>query len=55
MQKNTDKPGTYQGEATGLLKLIENANVQTSFAFSAPTVPGRDRPEVEIMKRRRRT
>ena len=56
MRKDFDKPGTYQAEVMGLLKLIEDANVQTvPFPFSAPTVPGRDRPEVEIMKRLRRT
>jgi hypothetical protein len=40
MQKNIDKPGTYQAEVMGQLKLIEDANVQTPLAFSAPIVPG---------------
>ena len=40
MQKDFDKPGTYQAEVKGLLKLIENANVQTPLALTAPTVPG---------------
>jgi hypothetical protein len=40
MRKDPDKPGTYQGEVMGLLELIENENVRTPLAFSAPTVPG---------------
>lgn len=56
MRKNSDKPGTYQAEVMGLLELIEDTNMQTSlFSFGAPTVPGRGRSEVEIMKRLRRT
>jgi hypothetical protein len=55
MRKNVDKPGTYMAGVMGLLKLIENADVQTPLAFSAPTVLRSDRPEIEIMKRLRRT
>lgn len=52
MQKNSDKSGTYQAEVKGVLKLVEDASVELApFAFSAPTMPGQDRPEVEIMKR----
>lgn len=40
MRKDFDKPGTYQAGVKSFLKLIENANVQTPVAFSAPTVPG---------------
>ena len=55
MQKNSDRPGTYHAEVKGLLKLIENTNVQPApFAFSELPAPGGDRPEVEIMKRLRR-
>jgi hypothetical protein len=52
MQKNPDKPGTYTGQVTGFLKLIEDVNVEVPpLAFSAPIAPGGDLEEIEIMKR----